>query len=345
MKFFKYLFFLIVLIFVVGSLYIATISIPEEKTLNFETPITAELFEQKIRDLSTYENWFSFPQKSTSEPRLSSAEDFENTTLSWQNETFEAINFQNKNLDEDSIQQRLVLKTWLSSSEFDIRWKFESSENVSDIIVHLKSDANFWQKTEYVFTGKTHIEITEQAITQSLKTLEQTITKEISIYDISPIGKLETGGFYILHATSASKLNFDSILRKSKPIFQSIEEFMEQQELDIFKGKLIVFENFYNDSENIIFSAGIGSKNQVAIPNYFEVLSKQIRSNVYFKTQLKGDYINLKELLSIAEATIEKRELVIDKTLKPYLEFQVDSSDTVNPAEWVTNFYIPIFEN
>lgn len=346
MKFFKYLFFLIVLVFVVGSLYIATISLPEEKTITFETPLTAELLKERIQDLSTYENWFSFPEKATSEPRLGNAENFENTTLSWQNETFESINFQNKSFSQDSIQQRLVLKTWLSSSEFDINWNFESTDNQdSKITVHLKSDAGFWQKTEYVFTNKTHLEITEGAVEESLKTLEQQITREISVYDISPVGKVETGGFYLLHATSASRLDFENILKKSNPTFISVESFMKEQNFDVFKGRLILFENLYEEAENVIFSAGVGTENRVVIPDYFEVLSKPITRSTYFKTQLKGDYVNLKELLSIAEATIEKRDLIINGSLKPYLEFAIDGNDTVNPAEWITNFYIPIIEN
>lgn len=345
MKFFKYLFFLIVLVFVIGSLYIATISVLDEKTVNFETPVSAELFKLKVQDLSTYETWFSFPKEAISEPRLSNTEDFKSTTLSWQNETFEAINFQNKRLTEDSIIQQLALKTWLSSSELDISWTFESSEKNSMLVVHLKSDANFWQKTEYVFKGISHLEITESAITESLKTLEESITREISVYNISPIGKVDTGGFHFIHATSAARLNFESILGKSKSIFESVENFMGEQGFDIYKGRLIVFENLYDNVDNIIFSSGVGAENQVAIPDYFEVLSKPIGRGTYFKTQLTGDYINLKELLSISQSTVEKRELTIDRALKPFLEFKVDAHETINPAKWITNFYIPILED
>ncbi|SDG69080.1 AraC family transcriptional regulator [Psychroflexus sediminis] len=342
MKFFKYLFFLIVLVFVVGSLYIATISVPGEKSINFETPLKAELFQIKIKDLSTYEAWFSFPEKSTSEPRLSNPEDFENTTLSWQNQTFEAINFQNKRLTEDSIIQQLVLKTWLSSSEIDINWTFVSSEENSIIAVQLNSDASFLQKTEYLFKGESHLEITENAIKESLKTLEESILKEISVYEISPIGKVDTGGFYLLHATSAARLNFESILQKSRPIFESVENFMEEQQFDEYKGRIILFENFFDDASSVIFSSGIGTENPVAIPDYFEILSKPIPRSLYFKTQLRGDYINLKQLLSISESVIEKRDLSVNRFLKPFLEFEIDDTDTINPAELVTNLYIPI---
>ena len=346
MKFFKYLFFLIVLVFVAGSLYVATISIPNEKTFSFETPITAELFKQKIEDFSTYENWFSFPEKANTEPRLSNANDFENATLSWQNPTFQAINFRNKVRTQDSLTQQLSLKTWLSSSEIEIRWVFKSTEENFSIEVRLSSDANFWQKTEYALTGTTHMEITQKAIEESLKTLEQILIKETSVYDITPVGKLETGGFYILHATSAARLDFKKILDKSEPIFQSVEDFMKEQVIDIYKGRLIVFENLYEETNNnVIFSAGVGTRNRVVIPDYFEVLSKPIKRSLYFKTQLTGDYINLKELLSIAKSTVEQRDLIINGFLKPYLEFEVDKTDTVNPAEWITNFYIPIIEN
>jgi len=92
MKFFKYIFFLIVLLFVVGSLYIATVSVNNQETINFETPINAKLFESKIKDFSTFHNWFSIGEDEAVNPRLSNSEDFENSTLSWQNSKFESIN-------------------------------------------------------------------------------------------------------------------------------------------------------------------------------------------------------------------------------------------------------------
>lgn len=345
MKFFKYLFFLLVLVFVVGSLYIATISLPDDETISFETPLSAELFKNKIQDLSTYPDWFSFQSEGNPEARISNKEDFKNTTLSWQNEQFESINFKNQELTADSISQKLTLKTWLSSSEFDISWKFNSSDTNSELVVDLTSDASFWQKTEYVLTGQSHIDITKDAIEGSLETLQRQINKEISVYDIQPIGKIDLGGFHILHATSAARLNFKSILGKSRPIFESVEEFMEEQEFKIYKGRMIVFENLYDDGNNIIFSPGLGTENQVAIPDEYGILSKPVKRGMYFKTQLTGDYINLKELLRISKSTIEDRELIIDKALKPFLEFETDVNKTVNPAEWITNFYIPIIEN
>jgi len=345
MKFFKYLFILIVLVFVLGSLYIATISLPHQKTFNFETPLSAELFKNKIKDLSTYSDWFNLEDETTSERRLSNEEDFKNTTLSWQSEKFESITIKNQHLTADSITQQLSLKTWLSASKFDLNWKFNPTAKDSSLVVDFASEASFWQKTEYVLTGKSHSDVVENAIEKSLKTLNQQIDKEISIYDITPIGTVDSGGFYMLHATSAARLNFESILSKSKPIFQSVEVMMEEQGFEPFKGRYVVFENFYDEGNTFIFSSGVGTKNQIAIPDDYEVLSKPIKRGRYFKTQLTGDYINLKQLLEISESTIKDKELVVNQSLKPFLEFEIDANDTVNPANWITNFYIPIVEN
>jgi hypothetical protein len=289
--------------------------------------------------------WFEFPQEPISEKRLSNIESPGNTILSWQNEKFESINLQNVKLTDDSIVQKLRLKTWLSSSEFDISWNFGSSEANSKVVVHLTSDASFWQKAESVFTGVSHIEITKAALEESLSKLENSIVEEISVYDISPIGKVDTGGFYILHATSAARLNFESILKKSNPVFESVESFMEKQNFEEFKGRIILFENLYEGVDNIIFSAGIGTENQIAIPDDFEVLSKYLRRGTYFKTQLTGSHENLNELLAFSKSLVDSRELKLNNAQKPYLEFEVDQTETINPSKWITNFYIPVIEN
>jgi len=345
MKFFKYLFFLIVLVFVIGSLYIATISIPQQNRLTFSTPVNSMLYISKVKDLSTYKMWFEFPQEPISEKRLSNIESPGNTILSWQNEKFESINLQNLEIAEDSISQKLKLKTWLSTSEFEITWNFEASKSDSKLIVELTSEASFWQKTESVLTGITHAEILKKAIQESLSKLEDIIVKEISAYDISPMGKVDTGGFYILHATSAARLNFESILKKSNPIFESVEFFMKKQNFEEFKERIILFENLYQGANTIIFSSGVGTENQIAIPDNFEVLSKYLRRGTYFKTQLTGSYDNLKELLAFSKSLVDSRGLTLNNAQKPYLEFEVDENDTINPSKWITNFYIPVIEN
>lgn len=345
MKLFKYLFFLIVLVFVLGSLYVATISIPEEKQVSFKSTISKELFKNKIQDLSTYNEWFKFPEEDATEQRLSNAGSFENTNLAWQNDKFETINIQNQKLTTDSITQQLRLKTWLSSSEFNVSWNFKPADTSSSLLVRLTSDASFWQKTEYVITGKSHIELTEAAVTESLNRLEQSIKKEIEVYDIKPIGEVETESFHLLHATSASRLKYESILNKSNPIFESIEEFMSEQQFNSYNGRIILFENLYDGEDNIIFSSGVGVKNLIAIPDNYDILSKAVEGNIYFKTQLIGDYTHLEELFSKSEAALGTRGLSINTELKPYLEFEVDPNKSINPAEWTTNLYVPIKEN
>ena len=345
MKFFKYLFFLIVLVFVIGSLYIATISIPQQDRFTFSTPLNSMLYRPYVKDLSTYKMWFEFPQQPISEKRLTKQDRTDNTILSWQNEKFESINLQNIKISEDSINQKLKLKTWLSSSEFEIIWNFEASESDSKLIVELTSEASFWQKTESVLTGTTHAEIVKTAIGESLSKLEDLIVEEISAYDISPVGKVDTGGFYILHATSAARLNFESILKKSKPIFESVELFMKKQNFEEFKGRIILFENLYQGANTIIFSSGVSTENQIAIPDDFEVLSKYLRRGTYFKTQLIGSYDNLNELLAFSKSLVDSRGLSLNNAQKPYLEFEVDQTETINPSKWITNFYIPVIEN
>ena len=169
------------------------------------------------------------------------------------------------------------------------------------------------------------------------------IQKEIAVYDIRSIGTVDYGGFYFLHATSASKLDFKKIIKKAQPTFQSVENFMDEQNFEITKKRLIVMENLFEDEPSLIFSAGLGTESQTAIPDEYEILSKPIEQGTYLKTQLKGDYINLKEMLRFSEEHIAVRNLGIDKNKKPVLEFKVSEIQTINPSEWVTNLYIPVF--
>jgi len=344
MKFFKYVFFLIVLVFVVGSLYVVTVKVNNQEVINFETPINGKLFESKIKDFATYSNWLTLGEDESIIPRLSNPNDFENSILSWQNSKFENINLQNKSKFLDSLVQQLTLRTWLSFSEIDLTWKFKTLENNSILILHLESDASFWQKAETVLTGISHLDIAKTSIENSLSNLERSLQKEISVYGIAAVSKVETTRFYLIHATSTARLNFNKILEKSEPIFKSIEDFMKEQKFEIYKGRLILFENLYENTDDLIFSPGIGSQEKIAIPNTYEILSKPISQGTYFKTKLTGDYTNIGELIEYSNTMVANRSLEINLQLKPFLEFEINSNSSVNPSKWITNYYIPIIE-
>lgn len=343
MKLIKYLFFLIILIFVVGSLYVATVSLPSEERIEFETPIHPELFKQKLQDFSTYTYWMVMNDENLKNSRLNNPENFENATLSWQNSNFEKINLQNTSKSQDSLAQTITLSTWLSTSEIDLIWKFKHADT-SMVTVELKTDPSFWQKTEFVFYKTSHLSHLKTSIENSLNNLEDVISKEIAEFEITAVGKIETETIYLLHATSAARLNFENIVQKSQPIFESIEDFMTEQNFKAYKGRIILFENIYESSNNVIFSPGIGTRKQTAIPDSYEILSKPIEGSIYFKTQLLGNLVNLRELVNYANSVLEDRGLGIDKRLKPYLEFEVNATHTINPSEWVTNYYIPIIQ-
>ncbi|WP_127844383.1 GyrI-like domain-containing protein [Psychroflexus aestuariivivens] len=343
MKFFKYLFFLVLLVIVLGSLYIATISLPSKMSLEFETELHPELFQQKIVNFESYPEWLSMMNLENTDARFSNIESAEDATISWQNERFDAINIQNKSIDTDSIIQNFTLKTWLSQSKNKLSWHF-SDENEQPIVkLNIENEGSFWQKVDFVLSEESHQENLKSVFAKSLQNLENLIKKEIAVYDIRSIGTVDYGGFYFLHATSASKLDFKKIINKSRPIFKSIENFMTSQNFEITEGRLILLENLYENESNLIFSAGLGTDSQTAIPYEYEILSKQIERGIFLKTQLKGDYINLKEMLQFAQKYIADRGLEINKRQKPVLEFKVSEIHTINPSEWVTNLYIPVF--
>ena len=75
MKFFKYLFFLVLLIIVLGSLYVATISVPSKQYIEFDSNLHPELFQQKIANFESYPKWMSMLNADNSDARFSNIED------------------------------------------------------------------------------------------------------------------------------------------------------------------------------------------------------------------------------------------------------------------------------
>ena len=82
--------------------------------------------------------------------------------------------------------------------------------------------------------------------------------------------------------------------------------------------------------------------NQVITPNDSPILCGFMPSQKVVKTTLKGDYKNLKDAWGAANAYLEENSLEKMETSKDFEVYRTDPSADPNPANWVTEIYIPI---
>ena len=93
----------------------------------------------------------------------------------------------------------------------------------------------------------------------------------------------------------------------------------------------------------IIMSQAIPVQNKVTVTGDSNVLCGYIPKTKVLKTTLKGNYTNLTKawevtMKHLAENNMEQSDIL------PFEIYQTDPGKVPNPADWVTEIYIPIKE-
>ena len=91
-------------------------------------------------------------------------------------------------------------------------------------------------------------------------------------------------------------------------------------------------------------SNAIPVRDRVIITGVFDILCGYMPKSKVLKTTLKGNYTNLAQAWKETMAYIYENEIV-QSDLKPFEVYTNDPGMFPNPADWITEIYIPLAEN
>jgi effector-binding domain-containing protein len=172
---------------------------------------------------------------------------------------------------------------------------------------------------------------------RGLTMLDSVLQEDMKRYNVTVNGVTEYGGgFYLYKTTNANSQNISAKMGQN---FGAIMQFMGQNGIKQVGMPLTV----YNDmsSANVIMSNGIPVKERIKIPEGSDISINFIPKMKVLKTTLTGNYTNLPKaweatMKHLADNNIEQSEH------EPFEIYTTDPGNFPNPADWVTEIYIPI---
>ena len=143
-----------------------------------------------------------------------------------------------------------------------------------------------------------------------------------------------------MYVTSASSLG--GIAAKVPEMMTTVVTYMERNNLPKNGAPFILYNSIDETNSTAIFSAAVATRDKVVTPNTSSVLCGSLPRQKVVKTTLNGNYKNLEEAWKKTETYILKNKLEKNTSGMPMEVFVVSSENTANPANWVTELYIPI---
>ncbi|WP_304156217.1 SRPBCC family protein [Mesonia mobilis] len=345
MKIFKYLFFLILIVIIGGSIYVATIDgeYQAEETMVMNVPV-AMVFNE-VNEYKTWEDWGPWkeedPKMIINYPENTSGE---GASYSWKGDK-EPMDGSMKTLKVNpnkSIDQEITFETPIGNSTSDVYWKFEPIENKTKVTWGMKGEQSFFEKLFMAFEEESMSEMLHPMFESGLKNLNDVLTEKMKKYSINIDGVTEYGGTYYMYLTTASKNNPKALSAKMEQLFPTVANFMSEMDIEMSGQPMTIYNQINEENNTVIFSCAIPTPTEMATPPTSDVLCDYNPKTTALKVTLKGDYSNLTEAWEKAESYLQKTDFEKNTEIAPFEIYVTDPGLEPNPANWETEIYIPI---
>jgi effector-binding domain-containing protein len=339
MKILKYIFLLIVLLSIGGSIYIATqkgdFKIVKSKVINSQKTSAFNY----INDNRNMENWYVW-ENDTTDTHLIYSNKYSGVGSSYQ-WTGNSGKFNSTTIfakENDSIVQKIDFNGSISETT----WKFKDTIGGTKITCSSKGKMPFMFKISTFLNGGIE-KVIGSKLEKSLANLDRSLDYELNTFSIKPNGVvIKKGGFY-LQQTINCKIS--KLTHNFKIIIPSLIHFTKENNLQK-NGNPFVLYNSYDIEKGITnVSVCIPINTRIFTSSGSDIVCKELEAYTAYKTTLIGDYSHRDEAWKKTTNFILKSNKIPNKTI-PIMEiFTVGFNVEIRPSKWETAIYIATHSN
>ena len=346
MKILKYLFFLILVVVIGGAIYFGTqdgsYAVAESKIIN----APASVIYNNVNDFKNWQSWGPWMEIDP-EIKINYAEKTvgEGGSYSWNSDNMEVGDGSMttlKVIPNKEIEQTITFNTPIGDSNSDVMWSFEPTENPAQTKVTwgMKGEQSLLEKVFMAFSDDDLETGISEMFQAGLNSLDGVVTKEMQQYVISEGSIAQYGGGFYMYNTTAAKM--EEVGLKMGPLMGQVMGFMQEQNIKQAGAPFTIYNQINQNQNSVIFSAAIPVKERINTPVGSPVLNDYMEPVTAVKITLKGDYKNLQEAYAKGQQFLSQNGYNPHPNVKMFEVYTTDPGEVPNPAEWITEVYIPI---
>lgn len=341
MKIFKYLFFLFLILFIAGSIYVATKDGDFSAEVVREINAPAPLLYKEIENLENWKTWRGWSSQEGITLTLGEEVTGEGAQISWEADdirdgkiiTLSAI-------PNSKLEQEVELQTSTGKATGKIIWTLEPGNNQTRVTWKISGSQSFKEKLAFTLQDKDMIEIFKPVFEANLQDLEENVIRKMEEYSINVDGVTEHGGGYYMYMTTAAKIG--EVTNKALKMIDQVSLYMQKNNISISGKPFVIYNQRDERNGTTIFSAAVPTPSQVITPSGSTVLTGYLKPQKAVKTTLKGNRKNVTEAWEVTYRYIEENELQVNQQGQPFEIYLTNPAEVDNPALWITEVYIPV---
>ncbi len=342
MKALKYLLLLLLLIIVAGAIYIATLENSYDVTRTKIIKAPVQVIYNNVNDYKNWSDWSPWIEKEpTVNLTFGEKTSGEGATHSWKGDIIGEGNMETlETKANESINQKIAfIKPF--ESESDIYWNFKPVEGGTEVTWGMKGDMDFMFRAAMVFQGGMDKQIGPD-FERGLFKLDSVVQADMKKYSVVVNGATTHGGGYYLYNTTSCKI--DEIGAKIQEMMPKVGIYAQKNKIQMAGAPFTLYHKFDRENNAVIFSCAVPVSERIITESGSGIQTGMLKPFKAIKTTLKGNYTNSNEARETAYKYLADNKLeqvTGSAVLEVYL---TDPMSTPNPADWITEIYIPIKE-
>ncbi len=345
MKILKYLFFLVLIALIGASVYFGTKDGSFDVAVSKDMAAPAALVFEKANNLKQWPVWGPW---ANNDPDMkvvfSDITEGKGASYSWESEVEGDGTLTTDGLEVNkSIDQSIVFNTPIGDSKSHVYWRFAPTEKGGTMVTWgMKGEQSFMEKVFMAFMDTPFEAALTQMFEEGLDNIDSITQKEMKEYTITIDGVKEHGGGYYLYTTTASKIS--EMGERMGMMLGKVYGFAQNNNITMTGMPFTIYNQWDDLNGTAIYSASIPVGERIIVTEG-EVLCGYMEPLTALKIVLKGNYTHLSEAYDRANAYIVEHHLIRDPG-HPFFEvYANDPGEFPNPADWITEIYIPVYRD
>lgn len=324
------------ILFIILSIYIAVQpgEFDVKRTQKMKTPVSVVF--QTINEYKTWKEWGPwYKDDPTIVPTYSDKTVGVGGAYSWTSEQDGNGGIKTIAVEENkSIKQTMYFD---KRDEAEVYWKFKENEADTEVTWGMKGKLGFMGKAYFMFMGGTD-KVFGKMLEEGLANIDSYTQKIIDTYRITNSGVVEYNGGYYIHLTT--ECSFDEMGEKLDKMLPEVLLYAMKKAYPRAGSIFTLYHKYDIENKRVEFSSCIPVKERVNPEG--DIALAFMESGRYHKTTLQGAYKYSDEAWKKAFEFAKEAGYTIPEDGKPFEVYRKGHTDSANPADWVTEIYLPI---
>ena len=338
MKILKYIFFLLLALIIIGSIYLATLDgsydVKRSRVVHAHPKVV-------FNDLNDYKNWAAwgpwYEEDSTLVATYSDNTIGEGGSYFWTGKDGGGTMNTLKVEKSKSLDQEIIFKTPFGDMKSDVYWTLEKVKGGTNLTWGMKGEMGFFSRW-MASSMEDNIGPMEE---RGLELFDENIQKKTKVYSIKTNGVVDYSGGFYLYTTTSCKI--DEVGAKFPVLLMKVLTFIRTNNIRTTGGSFSLYHKYDEKNGTTMFSVCYPISERVITPSGSDVLTGFMERGKFFKTTLNGSYDNSQEAWETAMKEVENIEgYKMIENGEPFESHVNSPMKIANPADLITEIYIPV---